>query len=82
MNYREKQKRATYNADGVPPRFARFDPFRENHATRIFESEHGVLERHAMFPEIAFVLLLVPFESHNFIVSQILASVWAEVIIA
>ena len=41
-----------------------------------------VREVHAMFPEIAFVLLLVPFESHNFIVSQILASVWAEVIIA
>src|ERR1017187_4199517 len=74
VSHREKQQRALHRADGMPARFARFDPLRERQAIWVLKDEDGGSERNPGLADIGFVLLVVPFESHRFLLLQILAS--------
>src|ERR1035438_3287659 len=74
VNHGEKQQRALHRADGMPARFARFDPLRERQAIWVLKDEDGGSERNPGLADIGFVLLVVPFESHRFLLLQILAS--------
>src|ERR1035438_1321222 len=74
VNHGEKQQRALHRADGMPTRFARFDPLRERQAIWVLKDQDGGSERNPVLADIDFVLLIVPFESHRFLLLQILAS--------
>src|ERR1017187_8957796 len=74
VNHGEKQQRALHRAAGMPARFARFDPLRERQAIWVLKDQDGGSERNPVLADIGFVLLVVPFESHRFLLLQILAS--------
>src|ERR1017187_9995273 len=74
VNHGEKQQRALHRADGMPARFARFDPLRERQAIWVLKDQDGGSERNPVLADIGFVLLVVPFEPHRFLLLQILAS--------